>query len=42
MDALASFFARNGLLPHAVCLTGSLGLLWGMVISDALIAAAYF
>jgi PAS domain S-box-containing protein len=42
MDALASFFARNGLLPHAVCLTGSLGLLWGMVIADALIAAAYF
>ena len=42
MDALASFFARNGLLPHAVCLTGSMGLLWGMVIADALIAAAYF
>ncbi len=42
MDSLASFFARNGLLPHAVCLTGSLGLLWGMVIADAVIAAAYF
>ncbi len=42
MDALASFFARNGLLPHAVCLTGSMGLLWGMVIADALIATAYF
>ena len=42
MDTLASFFARNGLLPHAVCLTGSLGLLWSMVIADALIAAAYF
>ena len=27
MDTLVSFFARNGLLPHAVCLTGSAGLL---------------
>ena len=42
MDTLVSFFARNGLLPHAVCLTGSAGLLWGMVAADALIAAAYF
>jgi PAS domain S-box-containing protein len=42
MDTLASFFARNGSLPHAYCLTGSLGLLWGLVVSDALIAAAYF
>ena len=42
MDALASFFARNGLLPHAYCLTGSLGLMWGMVIADAVVAVAYF
>ena len=41
MDTFVSFFARNGLLPHAVCLTGSAGLLWGMVVADALIAAAY-
>jgi len=35
-------FCAQRFVPHAVCLTGSLGLLWGMVIADALIAAAYF
>ena len=42
MDALDAFFGRNGLLPHGVCITGSPGLLWAMVATDALVAAAYF
>ena len=42
MDSLASLFAGNGLLPHSVCLSASPGLLWAMVVADALITAAYF
>ncbi len=42
MDLLASFFAREGLLPHSVCLSASPGLLWTMVGADLVIASAYF
>ena len=42
MDALAPFFARNGLLSHAVCLTGLLGSLRRSVIEGAVNVAAYF
>ena len=42
MDYLSSFFGRGGFLPHGYCFTWSPGLLWSMVGSDAVIAAAYF
>ena len=42
MDVLDAFFGRNGLLPHGYCITASPGLLWSMVATDAIVAAAYF
>ncbi len=42
MDALTSFMGRSGFLPHGYCLSWSPALLWSMVGSDLLIAAAYF
>ena len=42
MDSLASLFGRSGLLPHSICLSAAPGLLWAMVLADAVIAAAYF
>jgi PAS domain S-box-containing protein len=42
MDFLISLLGRNGFLPHGYCFTWSPGLLWTMVGSDAVIAAAYF
>ena len=42
MDFLSSIFGRGGFLPHGYCFTWSPGLLWSMVGSDAVIAAAYF
>ncbi|MFM9914798.1 MAG: PAS domain S-box protein, partial [Rhizobacter sp.] len=42
MDFFLSLLGRNGFLPHGYCFTWSPGLLWTMVGSDALIAAAYF
>ncbi len=42
MDWLASFFSRNGFLPHGYCFTWSPRLLWAMVGADAVIALAYF
>ena len=42
MDSLATLFGRSGLLPHSVCLSAAPGLLWAMVLADAVIAAAYF
>jgi PAS domain S-box-containing protein len=41
MDWLMSFFGRNGFLPHGYCFTWAPGLLYTMVVSDLLIAAAY-
>ena len=41
MDLL-SLLGRNGFLPHGYCFTWSPGILWTMVGSDAIIAAAYF
>ncbi|MET0384082.1 MAG: PAS domain S-box protein [Burkholderiaceae bacterium] len=41
MDML-SFMGRNGYLPHGVCFAWSPFLLWGMVLADMVIAAAYF
>jgi PAS domain S-box-containing protein len=41
MEVVASFFGRNGFLPHGYCFTWSPGLLWAMVVSDLVIAAAY-
>ncbi len=41
MDTLASFFGRNGFLPHGYCFTWTPGLLWTMVVSDLVIAGAY-
>jgi len=42
MEFIASFLGRNGFLPHGYCFTWTPALLWTMVTSDALIAAAYF
>ena len=42
MDSLATLFGRSGLLPHRVCLSAAPGLLWAMVLADAVITAAYF
>ena len=41
MDAVAALFARNGFLPHGYCFTWTPGVLWTMVLSDLVIAAAY-
>jgi len=41
MDWLASFFGRNGFLPHGYCFSWSQELLWTMVVSDLVIAGAY-
>lgn len=42
MDVLQSFLAVQGLLPHGYCIAWSPTLLWTLVSSDALIAAAYY
>ncbi|MDE2082505.1 MAG: PAS domain S-box protein [Burkholderiales bacterium] len=42
VSTLLSMLGRNGLLPHGYCFAWSPGLLWPMVGSDAVIAAAYF
>ena len=42
MEFLTSFFGRAGFLPHGYCFTWSPSVLWAMVGSDAIIAAAYF
>ena len=42
MQSLIDFFGTNGLLPHGYCLTWSPGLLWLNVLSDVLIALAYY
>ena len=42
MDVLSSFFGRSGFLPHGYFFTWTPGLLWSMVIADAVIALAYF
>ncbi len=42
MDELTSLLGRNGFLPHGYCFTWSPPLLWTLVLSDGLIAAAYF
>ena len=42
MDTLTSLLGRSGFLPHGYCFTWSPGLLWSMVVSDAIIACAYF
>ena len=41
MNSLTSFFGRNGFLPHGYCFTWTPGLLWTMVVSKLVIAAAY-
>ncbi len=42
MDEIASLLGRQGYLPHGYCFNWQPGLLWSMVVSDALIALAYF
>jgi PAS domain S-box-containing protein len=42
MDGWMSLLGRNGLLPHGFCLQWAPHLLWTMVLSDAVIALAYF
>ena len=42
MDFLTSLVARNGYLPHGYCFVWTPGLLWTMVIADAVIALSYF
>ena len=42
MDFLTSFLGRGGYLPHGYCFVWTPGLLWTMVIADAVIALAYF
>jgi len=42
MDALASFFGRQGLLPHGAGLSWAPPLLWAMVAADMVLAAACF
>jgi PAS domain S-box-containing protein len=39
---LASLLGRHGYLPHGYCITWRPELLWSMVVSDGLIALAYF
>lgn len=41
MDFLTNFLGRSGFLPHGYCFQWSSGLLWTMVVSDALITLAY-
>ena len=41
-DWLQNFLAVRGLAPHGYCLLWEPGLIWTHVVSDALIAAAYF
>ncbi len=42
MDSLPGFFDSSGLVPHGICLSWKPGLLYLLVVSDLLIAAAYF
>ncbi|MBU3694459.1 MAG: PAS domain S-box protein [Rhodocyclaceae bacterium] len=42
MDFFNDFMGQQGFLPHAYCLTWTPGLLWTMVIADALTVMAYF
>lgn len=42
MDLFSDFFGQKGFLPHAYCLTWTPGLLWTMVLADALTVVAYF
>src|SRR5262249_56791431 len=39
---LSGLFASDGLLPHGLCLLWDPGLIWLHVLSDGLIAAAYY
>ena len=42
MNNISSWLFNNGLQPHGWCIAWDPALLWSMVASDALIAAAYF
>lgn len=42
MDFLTPLVARNGYLPHGYCFVWTPGLLWSMVVADAVIALSYF
>lgn len=42
MDTVTQLFARSGFLPHGYCFTWSPGLLWSMVIANAVVALSYF
>ncbi|MCQ8183328.1 ATP-binding protein [Methylomonas sp. SURF-1] len=42
MQGLADLFGFNDFMPHGYCLAWSPRLLWTMVVSDALMALAYF
>lgn len=42
LNTLTNLFASNGFLPHGYCLQWTPGLLWAYVISDSLIAVAYY
>lgn len=42
MDWLHHFFSTQGFMPHGMCLQWQPAILWGQVISDAVIALSYF
>ena len=42
LNTLTNLFASNGFLPHGYCLQWTPGLLWAYVVSDSLIAVAYY
>lgn len=42
LDTLTNALASNGFLPHGYCFQWTPGLLWAYVVSDSLIAVAYY
>ena len=42
LGAVAAFFDRKGFMPHGMCLLWRPDVLWTHIVSDALIALAYF
>ena len=42
LNSLASLFNTDGFMPHGYCYTWQPGLLWSMVVSEGLVALAYF
>ncbi|MBY8964528.1 diguanylate cyclase [Algiphilus sp. NNCM1] len=42
LNSLTSLFSTDGFMPHGYCYTWQPGLLWSMVVSEGLVALAYF